>query len=204
LILLFRKKTLAHPIKRFFLSPATTTAGIVVAVAFGAGGAGIVDRMAIGAGSAMVGEAAAPAADLRMVKVGIPVAGGVALGTSAVELPDMGGRFGVAGSAGGRRAGEDIVHMALGTGYVNMCACQWEGDRGTQVRMREMRRVDESQRSSCTAVIRVAAPARTAHSALDERTVQSRRIGLLGSNVGMTIYAQSCHARCAPERSMAG
>ncbi len=106
-----------------------------------------------------------------MVKIGIPVIGGVALRTGAVELPDMGGRLGVAGSAGGRCAGENIIHVALGTGHVNMCTRQWEGDRVTQVRMREMRRVNESQRSSCTAVIRVAAPARTAHSALDERTV---------------------------------
>lgn len=137
----------------------------------------------------MMGEAAAPAAGLRMVKVGIPVAGGMALGAGAVELPDMGGRLGVARSAGGRRAGEDIIYVALGTGHVNMCAGQREGDWGTQVVMREMSRVDESQRSSRTAVIRVAAPARTAHSALDERTVKSRRIGLLGSNVSMTIYA---------------
>ena len=138
----------------------------------------------------MVSEAAAPAAGLRVVKVGIPVAGGMTLGAGAVELPDMGGRLGVAGSAVGRRAGEDIIHVALGTGHANMCASQGEGGRGAQFIMRKMGRVDESQRSSRTAVIRVAAPARTAHSALDERAVQSLRIGLLGSNVGMAIYAQ--------------
>jgi hypothetical protein len=70
--------------------------------------------------------------------------------------------------------------------------------------MREMRRVDESQRSSRTAVVRVTVPARTTHSALDQGTVQGRWIGLLGSNIGMAIYAQASHVRRAPEGRMAG
>jgi len=200
-----RKKGFFKQFLERVLTPAAITpAGIVVAVAFRAGGAGIVDRVAVGAGGAVMREAAAPAAGLRMVKVGIPVAGAMALRAGAVELPDMRGRLGVAGSAGGRRAGEDIIHVAFDAGHANMCARQWEGDRRAEIGMREMRRVDESQCSRRTAVIRVTAPARTAHSALDERTVQSCRIGLLGGYVAMTIYAQSCHACRAPEGRMAG
>ena len=117
------------------LPSAAITAWIVIAVAFQAGESGIIDGVAIGAGGAMMREAAAPSASLRMVKVGVPVAGGMALRAGPVELPDMGGRLGVAGSAGGRRAGEDIIHVAFGAGYANMCARQREGHRGTQVGM---------------------------------------------------------------------
>ena len=112
------------------LTPAATAPGIVVAMAFRAGGGGIVDGMAIGAGGAMVTEATAPATCLRVVKVGIPVTRGMTLGAGTAELPDMGGRFGVAGSTIGRCACEDIVHMALGTGQADMCTSQWEGSWG--------------------------------------------------------------------------
>jgi hypothetical protein len=107
----------------------------------------------------MMIKATAPPARFGMVKVCIPVAGGMALGAGTVELPDMGSRLGVAGSTVGRSACEDVIHVAPGTGQANMGAGQREGGRRSQFIMRKMGRIDEGHGSIRTAVIRVTAPA---------------------------------------------
>jgi hypothetical protein len=150
------------------LTTALTAAGIIVPVAFRAGGSGIIDRMTIGTGGAMMIKATAPPARFGMVKVCIPVAGGMTLGAGTVELPDMGSWLGVAGSTGGRSACEDIIHVAPGTSQANMGASQWKGGRRAQFIMRKMGRIDEGHGGIRPAVIRVTAPARTVHSALDQ------------------------------------
>jgi hypothetical protein len=81
--------------------------------------------MAVGAGGAMMTEAATPAAGVGVVKIRVPIDRGMALGAVCAEgLIGMIRGLGVAGDAVGRRAGEDIIGMAPGTGQGNMCAGQ--------------------------------------------------------------------------------
>jgi hypothetical protein len=186
------------------LTSTAFASGIVVPVALCAGGSGVIDGMAIGAGGAMMIKAVYPAARVGMDKVRIPIAGGMALDTIGTELADMRGWLGVAGSAIPRGIVEDVIRMAAGAGHANMRAGQQEGGGVAKIRMRKMGRIDEGQRGICTAVIRVTGPARTAHSARQQRSVQGLRIKLLGGNVGMAFHTQGGHPGRIPERRMAG
>jgi hypothetical protein len=171
---------------------------------FQTSGRGVVDRMTIGAGGAVMVETASFATRVGVVKVRIPIARGMALHTICAELPDMGGRLGMAGNTISRRVYKDVIDMAPGAGHANVCAGQWEGSGVPKLIMRKMKRVDECQRGVRTAVIRVTGPARTAHPALQQRSVQGLWIKLLGSNVGMAFHAQGRHPRGAPEGRMTG
>ena len=67
-------------------------------------------------------ETTSPATRVRMVKVCIPIAGGMTLDAICAELPDMRGRLEVAGNTISRRVNEDVIDMAPGTGHANMRA----------------------------------------------------------------------------------
>jgi hypothetical protein len=102
-------------------------AGIVAAMTFCTCGSFKIDGMAVGAGGTMVVQTAALTAGIGVIKGGIPIAGGVALGTIGTELSEMGGRLGVTGYTRVWRIREDVIGMAPGTGQPNMPAGQGEG-----------------------------------------------------------------------------
>jgi len=96
-------------------------------MAFCAGGSGVINGMAIGAGGTMMAETTSLSTRVRVGKIRIPIAGGMTLDTIGTELPDMGGRLGVAGNTVTGGIYEDVIGMAAGAGQANMCAGQWEG-----------------------------------------------------------------------------
>jgi hypothetical protein len=90
-------------------------------------GSFVFDGMAVGAGGTMVMQTAVLTAGVGVIKGGIPIAGGVALGTIGTELTEMGSRLGVTAYTCVWRIREDVIDMAPGAGQPNMPAGQGEG-----------------------------------------------------------------------------